>query len=128
MTGLCRYKHEDYVRTLIEEWKRWANGQGVTMQSPALSMSDEDVAEREAQADRPPPPPTRFEDAQRTGRALDEIERQRAGQGVALKHYHLVSTSAVSISRRIKCSRNRVDEILRLAHSEFLYFRSRPLP
>ena len=125
MIFIHRYKHEDYVRQLIEEWKRWSKGEGVTMQSPTMALTDEDIAEREANADRPPTPPTRFEDAEKTGRALMEIERQRPGQGVALKHYHLVSTSAVSIARRIKCSRNRVDEILRIAHAEFLYFRSR---
>jgi len=118
------YRHEEFVERCIKEWSMWRSGEGLTMMhSKSMAWDEAAAAIREASRDAPKGPPVIFKEAEATNRALNELDAQMPGQGTALVHYHLVSSDAVSIAKRVQCRRASIVEMLHMAHSNFVALR-----
>jgi len=117
------YPHEEQVVIYLNEWRRWQRGEGVTVRSTSMEFDDCKAIERDARKDQLRPPPTITASAERTDHALRQLEQQSEQQSQCLVIYHLSTTCNVSISRRVGCSRNRVPDLLRLAHDNFVAIR-----
>lgn len=120
---ICIYPHEEQVAIYINEHRRWQRGEGVTVRSSSMEFDDCKAIEREARKDQLRPPPTITASAERTDHALKQLGEQSEQQKQCLVIYHLSTTCNVAISRRVKCSRNRVPDLLRWAHDNFIAIR-----
>lgn len=119
------FQHEDAVERYLCEWKRWCGGDSGALRSVALDMTEEELIERDSlRALMPAPPPTIFESAQRTDRALRLLDDQDANQRLALVHFHLNNRTAASVAFACKVRRGSVRKLLRIAHDNFIVFRS----
>jgi len=119
----CTYPHEEQVAVYVNEWRRWQRGEGVTVRSSSMELDDGKAIEREARKDQLRPPPTITASAERTDKALKQLSEQSEQQQRCLVIYHLSTTCNVAISRRVGCKRQRVPELLRWAHDNFIAIR-----
>lgn len=118
------FPHEDDVERYLCEWQRWVGGNFSSLRSVAVDLTEDEIIERDAARDlMPQMPPTIFESAERTDRALHLLEGQDAVQRMALQHFHLVNRTAASVASTCRLRRGAVRETLRIAHDNFIVFR-----
>jgi hypothetical protein len=112
---------EDFARVKLCEWDRWRRGEGVSIGSPQ-SWAELDIAIADLQRDN-----FRLNvipvSAELTHRVLTEMKKQRQEQVNALTLYHLTDTNLLRIAKRVHIKRDRVADVLRLAHDNFKALR-----
>ncbi len=112
------------VAAYIAEWRRWRSGEAGSVQARSLVWDEVKAAMLDANKGQAKPMGYVTESAERTDRALCELQQQRASQAKALVIYHTQTTSYAAIASRVNSDRNRVAELLRLAHENFIALRA----